>query len=96
LWATKLVLSHVATNRIRAFLCFGHISLLFRTLQSDAQFWCVGYPDRPPVDLLRPYDAEKMTAWKVDKAGPERLVASHETIFRRGKQPWFMPHGEMY
>lgn len=27
-----------------------------------------GDPDRPPIDLLRPYDAEKMTAWKVDKA----------------------------
>jgi putative SOS response-associated peptidase YedK len=23
---------------------------------------------RPPVDLLRPYEAHKMTAWKVDKA----------------------------
>jgi putative SOS response-associated peptidase YedK len=27
-----------------------------------------GDPDRPPVDLLRPYDADKMTAWKVNKA----------------------------
>jgi putative SOS response-associated peptidase YedK len=27
-----------------------------------------GDPTRPPVDLLRPYDADKMTAWKVDKA----------------------------
>jgi putative SOS response-associated peptidase YedK len=27
-----------------------------------------GAPDRPPIDLLRPFDAEKMTAWKVDKA----------------------------
>jgi putative SOS response-associated peptidase YedK len=25
-------------------------------------------PDRPPIDLLRPYDADKMMAWKVDKA----------------------------
>ncbi|HTF71169.1 MAG TPA: SOS response-associated peptidase family protein [Edaphobacter sp.] len=25
-------------------------------------------PDRPPIDLLRPFDANKMTAWKVDKA----------------------------
>lgn len=24
-----------------------------------------GEPDRPPVDLLRPYDAELMTVWKV-------------------------------
>jgi hypothetical protein len=37
LGATKLVLSHAAANRIRAFLCLGHMSLLFRTLQSDAQ-----------------------------------------------------------
>ena len=27
-----------------------------------------GDPDRPPLDLLRPFDADKMTAWKVDKA----------------------------
>jgi putative SOS response-associated peptidase YedK len=27
-----------------------------------------GDPERPPIDLLRPFDADKMTAWKVDKA----------------------------
>ena len=27
-----------------------------------------GDPGRPPIDLLRPFDADKMTAWKVDKA----------------------------
>jgi putative SOS response-associated peptidase YedK len=27
-----------------------------------------GKPDRPPIDLLRPFDADKMIAWKVDKA----------------------------
>jgi putative SOS response-associated peptidase YedK len=27
-----------------------------------------GDPDRPPIDLLRAFDADKMTAWKVDKA----------------------------
>jgi putative SOS response-associated peptidase YedK len=27
-----------------------------------------GDPDRPPIDLLRPFDAKKMTAWKVGKA----------------------------
>jgi putative SOS response-associated peptidase YedK len=27
-----------------------------------------GDPDRPPIDLLRPFDADKMTAWKVVKA----------------------------
>ena len=25
-------------------------------------------PDRPPIDLLRPFGSEKMTAWKVVKA----------------------------
>jgi putative SOS response-associated peptidase YedK len=25
-------------------------------------------PGRPPVDLLRPFPAEQMIAWKVDKA----------------------------
>jgi putative SOS response-associated peptidase YedK len=24
-------------------------------------------PEQPPIDLLRPYPAEEMTAWKVDK-----------------------------
>ena len=24
-----------------------------------------GDPDRPPIDLLRPFDGDKMTAWKV-------------------------------
>lgn len=27
-----------------------------------------GDPDQPPIDLLRPFDAEKMTAWKANKA----------------------------
>jgi hypothetical protein len=27
-----------------------------------------GDPERSLIDLLRPYDAEKMTIWKVDKA----------------------------
>jgi putative SOS response-associated peptidase YedK len=27
-----------------------------------------GDPAQPPVDLLRPFDADKMTAWKVDRA----------------------------
>jgi putative SOS response-associated peptidase YedK len=25
-------------------------------------------PDWPPIDLLRPFDADKMMAWTVDKA----------------------------
>ena len=27
-----------------------------------------GDPARPPVDLLRPFDADQMTAWKIDRA----------------------------
>jgi putative SOS response-associated peptidase YedK len=27
-----------------------------------------GDPERPPIDLLRPFDSDKMSAWKVDKA----------------------------
>jgi putative SOS response-associated peptidase YedK len=36
--------------------------------QRDYDRWLRAEPDRPPIDLLRPFDAEKMTAWKVDKA----------------------------
>ena len=35
--------------------------------QRDYDRWLRAEPDRPPIDLLRPFDAEKMTAWKVDK-----------------------------
>ena len=27
-----------------------------------------GNPEQPPIDLLRPFPAEQMTAWKVAKA----------------------------
>jgi putative SOS response-associated peptidase YedK len=30
--------------------------------------WLKPDAEHPPIDLLRPYDADKMTAWKVDKA----------------------------
>jgi putative SOS response-associated peptidase YedK len=36
--------------------------------QTDYDRWLRADPDRPPIDLLRPFDAEKMTAWKADKA----------------------------
>ena len=36
--------------------------------ERDYDCWLEADPDRPPIDLLRPFDAEKMTAWKVDKA----------------------------
>jgi putative SOS response-associated peptidase YedK len=37
--------------------------------ENDYDRWLQpGDPDRPPIDLLRPFDGDKMTAWKVDKA----------------------------
>jgi putative SOS response-associated peptidase YedK len=36
--------------------------------ERDYDRWLKADPDRPPIDLLRPFDADKMTAWKVDKA----------------------------
>ena len=36
--------------------------------ERDYDRWLKADPERPPIDLLRPYDADKMTAWKVDKA----------------------------
>jgi putative SOS response-associated peptidase YedK len=36
--------------------------------QRDYDRWLKPNPDRPPIDLLRAFEAEKMTAWKVDKA----------------------------
>ena len=34
----------------------------------DYDRWLKADPERPPIDLLRPFDADKMTAWKVNKA----------------------------
>ena len=36
--------------------------------ERDYDRWLKADPERPPIDLLRPLDADKMTAWKVDKA----------------------------
>jgi putative SOS response-associated peptidase YedK len=36
--------------------------------ERDYDRWLRAEPDRPPIDLLRPFDEEKMTAWKVDKS----------------------------
>jgi putative SOS response-associated peptidase YedK len=36
--------------------------------ERDYDRWLKPKPERPPIDLLRPFDAEMMTAWKVDKA----------------------------
>jgi putative SOS response-associated peptidase YedK len=36
--------------------------------ERDYDRWLRADPERPPIDLLRPYDAELMTAFKVDTA----------------------------
>jgi putative SOS response-associated peptidase YedK len=36
--------------------------------EKDYDRWLKADPDRPPIELLRPFEADKMTAWKVDKA----------------------------
>jgi putative SOS response-associated peptidase YedK len=36
--------------------------------ERDYDRWLKPNPEHPRIDLLRPFDAEKMTAWKVDKA----------------------------
>jgi len=36
--------------------------------EKDYSRWLSDPPDRPPFDLLRPFDADRMTAWAVDRA----------------------------
>jgi len=36
--------------------------------ECNYQRWLKADPERPPIDLLRPFEADKMTAWKVDNA----------------------------
>jgi hypothetical protein len=36
--------------------------------ERDYGRWLTSDPERPPIDFLRPFDADKMTAWKVDTA----------------------------
>jgi hypothetical protein len=36
--------------------------------ERDYDRWLGTESAQPPIDLLRPFDADKMTAWKVDKA----------------------------
>ena len=35
--------------------------------ERDYDRWLKPDPERPPIDLLRPFDAEKMKAWRVGK-----------------------------
>jgi putative SOS response-associated peptidase YedK len=36
--------------------------------ERDFERWLTADPERPPIHFLRPFDTDKMTAWKVDKA----------------------------
>ena len=45
-----------------------HNRMLVIVPERDYDRWLRAEPDRPPIDLLRSFDADKMTAWKVDTA----------------------------
>jgi putative SOS response-associated peptidase YedK len=36
--------------------------------ERDYDHWLKADPERPSIDLLRPFEGDKMTAWKVDRA----------------------------
>jgi putative SOS response-associated peptidase YedK len=45
----------------------GHERMPLIVARRDWQRWLEpGSPERPPVDLLRPFDSDKMKAWRVD------------------------------
>jgi putative SOS response-associated peptidase YedK len=46
----------------------GHDRMPLILVRRDWQRWLEsGDPERPPVDLLRPFDSDKMKAWRVDQ-----------------------------
>jgi putative SOS response-associated peptidase YedK len=46
----------------------GHDRMPLIVAKKDWQRWLErGDPERPPVDLLRPFDSEKMKAWRADE-----------------------------
>jgi putative SOS response-associated peptidase YedK len=46
----------------------GHDRMPLIVERKDYQRWLEpGSAERPPVDLLRPFDAEKMKTWRVDR-----------------------------
>jgi putative SOS response-associated peptidase YedK len=55
--------------------------------ERDYDRWLRADPNRPPIDLLRPYDADRMTAWKVDKVGGNVKNDSPELIEPASKDP---------
>ena len=46
-------------------------------------------PDRPSINLLRPFDADKMTAWKADalrseikiEGTPAAIIAIYKSVY---------------
>ena len=46
----------------------GHDRMPLIVERSNWQRWLEpGDPDRPPVDLVRPFDSDRMKAWRVDQ-----------------------------
>jgi putative SOS response-associated peptidase YedK len=46
----------------------GHDRMPLIVARRDWQRWLEpGDPERPPVDLLRPFEADQMKAWRVDQ-----------------------------
>jgi putative SOS response-associated peptidase YedK len=61
--------------------------------ERDYDRWLKADPDRPPIDLLRPYDADRMTAWKVDKAVGNVKNDSPELIEPASTTPNYVDEG---
>jgi putative SOS response-associated peptidase YedK len=68
----------------------GHDRMPLIVKRTDWQRWLEpGSAEQPPIDLLRPFDAEHMKAWQVDKKinnvrnnGPELCVpVSDSSLF---------------
>jgi putative SOS response-associated peptidase YedK len=46
----------------------GHDRMPVIIRKQDYQRWLEpGDPERPPIDLIRPFDSDKMKAWRVDR-----------------------------
>jgi hypothetical protein len=62
--------------------------------EKDYDRWLqAGDPDRPPIDLLRPFDADETTAWRVDKAVGNVKNDSPELIEPASSTPNRMDEG---
>jgi putative SOS response-associated peptidase YedK len=59
----------------------------------DYDRWLKADPERPPIDLLRPYDAGRMVAWKVDQKVGNVRNDSPELIEEAATPP---PHQTLF